>query len=121
MVAAAPPLQRPSLPPLPNVDLPEPHAAVTEAADETEMPLPSDPRTFFLGGFARVGCLGGALPGKLDHSSRRTRLRVEPPSSTRCPSLRAGASASRCLDRPPGYWSAGRSCGGLISAGLDLG
>src|SRR5258705_13684096 len=50
MVAAVPPSQRPALPPVPSDDLPEPPAAVTEAADETEMPLPSDPRTFFLVG-----------------------------------------------------------------------
>ena len=57
MVAAAPPLQRPSLPSLPDDDLPKPPAAVTEAADETEMPLPSDPRTFFLGGLFGLGVL----------------------------------------------------------------
>ena len=55
MVAAVPPSQRPSLPL--DVDPPETHAAVTEAADETEMPLPSDPRTFFLGGLFALGVL----------------------------------------------------------------
>jgi predicted PurR-regulated permease PerM len=30
---------------------------VTEAADEAEMPLPSDPRTFFLGGLFALGVL----------------------------------------------------------------
>ena len=57
MVAVVPPSQRPSLPPVPHDDLPEPPAAVTEAADETEMPLPSDPRTFFLGGLFVLGVL----------------------------------------------------------------
>jgi predicted PurR-regulated permease PerM len=58
MVAAAePPSQRPSLPPGPDDDLPEPPAAVTETADEMEMPLPSDPRTFFLGGLFALGVL----------------------------------------------------------------
>jgi predicted PurR-regulated permease PerM len=57
MVAAAPPSQRPSLPSVPDDDLPEPHAEVTEATDETEMPLPSDPRTFFLGGLFALGVL----------------------------------------------------------------
>ena len=57
MVAIVPPSQRPSLPPVPADDLPEPPAAVTEAADETEMPLPSDPRTFFLGGLFALGAL----------------------------------------------------------------
>jgi predicted PurR-regulated permease PerM len=57
MVAIVPPSQRPSLPPVPADDLPEPPAAVTEAADETEMPLPSDPRTFFLGGLFALGVL----------------------------------------------------------------
>ena len=57
MVAVVPPSQRPSLPPVPHDDLPEPPAAVTEAADETEMPLPSDPRTFFLGGLFALGVL----------------------------------------------------------------
>ena len=58
MVAVVPPSQRPSLPSGPDDDLPEPAAAVTEAADETEMPLPSDPRTFFLGGLFALGVLG---------------------------------------------------------------
>jgi predicted PurR-regulated permease PerM len=55
MVAAIPPSQRPSVPL--DVDPPEPHAAAIEAADETEMPLPSDPRTFFLGGLFGLGVL----------------------------------------------------------------
>jgi predicted PurR-regulated permease PerM len=57
MIAVVPPSQRPSLPSVPDDDLPEPHAEVTEAADETEMPLPSDPRTFFLGGLFALGVL----------------------------------------------------------------
>src|SRR6202163_3443679 len=57
MVAAEQPSQRPSLPSMLDVDLPEPHAAPTEVADETEMPLPSDPRTFFLGGLFALGAL----------------------------------------------------------------
>ena len=57
MVAVVPPSQRPSLPPVPAHDLSEPPAAVTEAADETEMPLPSDPQTFFLGGLFALGFL----------------------------------------------------------------
>jgi predicted PurR-regulated permease PerM len=56
MIAASPPPQRPPIAPASNDDdLPEPHAAVTEAADETEMPLPSDPQTFFLGGLFALG------------------------------------------------------------------
>jgi predicted PurR-regulated permease PerM len=57
MVAAIPPSQRPSLPSMLDVELPEPHAAATEAADETEMPLPSNPQTFFLGGLFALGVL----------------------------------------------------------------
>ncbi len=57
MVAIVPPSQRPALPSVPDDDLPEPHAAVTEAVEETEMPLPSDPRTFFLGGLFALGVL----------------------------------------------------------------
>jgi predicted PurR-regulated permease PerM len=48
MVTASPPPERPSLTPVPDDRPPEPAAVVTEA--EAEMPLPSDPRTFFLGG-----------------------------------------------------------------------
>jgi predicted PurR-regulated permease PerM len=56
MIAASPPPQRPPIASASNDDdLPEPHAAVTEAADETEMPLPSDPQTFFLGGLFALG------------------------------------------------------------------
>ena len=49
MIAASPPPQRPLLRPSQTIDLRVPEAAVTEAADETERPLPSDPQTFFLG------------------------------------------------------------------------
>jgi len=54
MMAVSPP-QRPPITPVSDDDLPEPHAAVTEAADETEMPLPSDAQTFFLGGLFALG------------------------------------------------------------------
>ena len=43
--------------PVPDDHTSEPNAAVTEVADETEMPLPSDPRTFFLGGLFALGAL----------------------------------------------------------------
>ena len=55
MIAASPPPQRPPIAPVSDDHLPEPDAAATEAADETEMPLPSDPRTFFLGGLFALG------------------------------------------------------------------
>jgi predicted PurR-regulated permease PerM len=57
MIAASPPPQRPPIAPVSDDELPEPHAAGTEAADETEMPLPSDPQTFFLGGLFALGVL----------------------------------------------------------------
>ena len=58
MIATSPPPQRPPLSPVPDDPLPESDAAVTdEAVDETEMPLPSDPRTFFLGGLFALGVL----------------------------------------------------------------
>jgi predicted PurR-regulated permease PerM len=55
MIAASPPPQRPSIAPVSDDDLPEPRAAVTEAADEMEMPLPSNAQTFFLGGLFALG------------------------------------------------------------------
>ena len=55
MVAVIPRSQNPSVPL--DVDPAEPHAAAIEAANETEMPLPSDPRTFFLGGLFGLGVL----------------------------------------------------------------
>jgi predicted PurR-regulated permease PerM len=57
MLAAARPPERPSMTPVPDDQPSEPNAAVTEVADETEMPLPSDPRTFFLGGLFALGAL----------------------------------------------------------------
>jgi predicted PurR-regulated permease PerM len=57
MIAASPPPQRLPLSPVSDDHLPGPHAVVTEAADETEMPLPSDPQTFFLGGLFALGVL----------------------------------------------------------------
>ena len=53
MVAASPPPERLSLTPVPDDRPPELVAVVTDA--EAEMPLPSNPQTFFLGGiFALV-------------------------------------------------------------------
>jgi predicted PurR-regulated permease PerM len=57
MITASPPPQRPPIAPVSDDHLPEPDAAVTAAADETEMPLPSDPKTFFLGGLFALGVL----------------------------------------------------------------
>jgi predicted PurR-regulated permease PerM len=57
MVAAKRPPQRSSLTPVPDDNPSEPNAAVTEVVDETEMPLPSDPRTFFLGGLFALAAL----------------------------------------------------------------
>jgi predicted PurR-regulated permease PerM len=48
LVAASQPPERSSLTPVPDDHSPVPHAVVTDA--ETEMPLPSNPQTFFLGG-----------------------------------------------------------------------
>ena len=48
MVAASPPPERPSSTPVPDDRLPERLAVVTDA--DAEMPLPSNPQTFFLGG-----------------------------------------------------------------------
>jgi hypothetical protein len=48
LVAASQPPERPSLTPVPDDHSPEPHAVVTDS--EAEMPLPSNSRTFFLGG-----------------------------------------------------------------------
>ena len=53
MVAASPPPGRASLTPVPDDRPPEPLAVVTEG--EAEMPLPSNPQTFFLGGMFAVG------------------------------------------------------------------
>jgi predicted PurR-regulated permease PerM len=57
MMATLPPPQRPSIAPVSDDHLPEPHEAATEADDETEMPLPSNPQTFFLGGLFALGFL----------------------------------------------------------------
>src|ERR1700692_4671523 len=57
MITAHPPPPRPPIVPAADDRWPERNAAVTEVADETEMPLPSDPRTFFLGGLFALGAL----------------------------------------------------------------
>jgi hypothetical protein len=124
MIAASPPPQRRPDAPVSDDNLPEPHAAVTEAADETEMPLPSDPRTFFLGGLFALGVFAVLYVASAIILPVVLAFVLNLLLQTRCPSFRACASAPRCrsaLDRPPGYWSTGRSCGGLISTGRDLG
>jgi predicted PurR-regulated permease PerM len=57
MVPVSTPPQRPLLSPLQDTCPPEPNAVLEEAADETEMPLPSDPQAFFLGGLFALGIL----------------------------------------------------------------
>src|SRR4029077_6139600 len=74
--------------------------------------------------FVRVGCLCGALLGKCDHPSHRTRLRVESSSSARCPPPGTFAFTPCCrsaLEHPPGHCSACWFRGGLISTGRELG
>lgn len=56
MGSASTPPQRPS-PPIRDACPPDPDVAPTEAADEAEMPLPSDPQTFFLLGLFILGAL----------------------------------------------------------------
>src|ERR1039458_6609308 len=58
LVAASPPPERPSLTPVPDDRPLEALAVVTEA--EAEMPLPSNPQTFFLGGIFAF-CVFAAL------------------------------------------------------------
>lgn len=56
MITASPP-QRPSLASTSDDHRPEPNAPLMEAGDEAEMPLPSNPQTFFLGGLFTLGVL----------------------------------------------------------------
>lgn len=56
MGSASTPPQRPS-PPIGDERMPDPEVVPTEAADETEMPLPSNPQTFFLAGLFILGAL----------------------------------------------------------------
>ncbi len=57
MVPVLTPPQGPSLAPVEDACPPEPDAGLAEAAEETEMPLPSNPRTFFLGGLFTLAIL----------------------------------------------------------------
>jgi hypothetical protein len=54
MVSVSAPPDRPPLSPATEPQR-EPNAVLTEAADEAEMPLPSNPQTFFLGGIFALG------------------------------------------------------------------
>jgi hypothetical protein len=122
MIAASPPPQRPPITPVSDDHLPEPHAAVTEAADETEMPLPSDPQTLFLGGLFALGVLAALyvassiiLPVVLAFVLN---LLLQP--AVRLLGRVHLPGAVGVFDRLPGYWSACRFRGGLISTGRDL-
>jgi len=57
MVAASSPPQRPVLPSDENAHPLETDAALTEVDEQAEMPLPSNPQTFFLGGLFALGIL----------------------------------------------------------------
>ncbi|QEL23537.1 AI-2E family transporter [Bosea sp. F3-2] len=54
--SASTPPRRPS-PPIRDERLPDPEVVPTDAADEAEMPLPSNPQTFFLAGLFILGAL----------------------------------------------------------------
>jgi len=61
--------------PVPDDQPSEPNAAVTEVADETEMPLPSDPRTFhdsFCSGLRSEGA--GEMTQKVPYAPRYATL-----------------------------------------------
>jgi hypothetical protein len=51
---------------------------VTEAADETEMPLPSDAQTFFLGGLFALGVFYCSIKPQLRSSPIVSQRPVEP-------------------------------------------
>ena len=57
MVSVSNPSHRPDPSPDQDACPPEPDAASTEADDQAEMPLPSNPQTFFLGGLFALGAL----------------------------------------------------------------
>jgi hypothetical protein len=54
MVSVSAPPDRPSVSPAPEAP-PEPNSVLSEVAGEAEMPLPSNPQTFFLGGIFALG------------------------------------------------------------------
>jgi hypothetical protein len=114
MIAASPPDDR----------LPEPHAAVMEAADEAEMPLPSDPRTFFLGGLFALGALAALyaassiiLPVVL---ALVLNLLLQP-AVRLLGRVHVPRAVAALLTVFPGHRSAGRSGGCLVGTGRDLG
>jgi predicted PurR-regulated permease PerM len=57
MVSVSTPPHRPALSPDQDACPPEPDAASAEIDDPVEMPLPSNPQTFFLGGLFALGAL----------------------------------------------------------------
>jgi predicted PurR-regulated permease PerM len=57
VVSFSTPPQRPLSSPVQDACPPEPNAVLTETADEIEMPLPSNPQTFFLGGLFALAVL----------------------------------------------------------------
>lgn len=57
MVTVSSPPERPALPLKRNAQPPESDAALTGVDEQAEMPLPSNPQTFFLGGLFALGIL----------------------------------------------------------------
>ncbi|MCB8821310.1 AI-2E family transporter [Microvirga rosea] len=57
MVPVSTPPQRPPLAPVQDDQPPEPHAVPMKTSDEAEMPLPSNPQTFYLGGLFALAFL----------------------------------------------------------------
>jgi hypothetical protein len=102
LVAASPPPERLSLAPVPDDRPPEPLAVVTDA--EAEMPLPSDPQTFFLGGIFALSVFATLYLASPIILPVVLAFVLKTPSATGCASPAACASAPRCLSIGAQIW-----------------
>ena len=110
--------------PVPDDQPSEPNAAVTEVADETEMPLPSDPRTFFLGGLFALGIFAALYVASsiiLPVVFALVLNLLLQPGVGLLGRLHLPRNCRSASDRPPGHWGDCRSSGSLIGTGRDLG
>jgi hypothetical protein len=123
MVLVSSPPQRPALPPKRNADPPESDAALAEIDAQTEMPLPSNPQTFFLGGLFALGILAAIyLAGSIILPVVLTfvlKLLLQPTVRV-LERLYLTRTRSAIAD-PGGYWITCGPCAGSIRARCELG
>ena len=116
--------QHPPSSPKQDAGAPEPNALPTEAADNIEMPLPSNPQTFFLGSLLTLAVLAAvyvASPIILPVVLAFVLQLILQPAVRLLERVRLPRAVGSTLGDPAGRGSASGLCGSLVRTCCDVG